>query len=103
MYVALPVYPLPAAAEAFLRASNISSATYAPGAVRGSYIPFVVRDPLPDPVVPPPASGATVPRGADILVKTGDTTWVAYNKYGCVRRAFRCCARVDTHPVRPYV
>ena len=37
---------------------------------RGTYIPFVVRQ---------PAGGTT---SADLLFKTADTTWVAYNMYG---------------------
>lgn len=39
-------------------------------ALRGTYIPFVVRQAV--------GGGA----GADLLFKTADTTWVAYNMYG---------------------
>ena len=76
--------------------------------VKGSYIPFVVRDTYISPPKAPvsassPAATTTpnpgtstspgpgtspfpvpVPqyRGSDVLFKTADTTWVAYNKYG---------------------
>jgi hypothetical protein len=77
VYIALPVY--------HLSAPRVRLNEW----LKGSYIPFVVRETYIAPHNPsaaatssPTASTTTLYRGSDVLFKTADTTWVAYNKYG---------------------
>jgi hypothetical protein len=46
--------------------------------IRGSYIPFVVKQSQNDDTT----RGNKILKGSDILFKTSDFTWVIYNKYG---------------------